>query len=93
MEVLLPFLGILFGLGWFVKILNYVIFDYYSTDMGKIGSFFMGTFMFYKKYELAEEKEKNKRISMQINNICAYVMLSVIAVLILSIIVFIIKIQ
>ena len=81
MEESLPYLGVFFGFGFVIKILNYSIFDYYKTDLGRAGSFIIGILMFYRKEERMNEKDKNKKVSKLINNICAYVMLAVIGIL------------
>lgn len=85
------YIGGLFVIAFFVKLFNYIIFDYYSTGFGRIGSLVMATFMFYKKDELDSEANKTKKVSKLINNVCGYILLSILglAILILTIMVFI----
>lgn len=80
LEILAPYLGILFVFCFFVKIINFIIFDYYQTSLGAIGSLLIGIFNYYKRYEINNEENKQKKVSKLINNICGYIMLSIIAI-------------
>lgn len=85
-EEIAPSIGVLFIIAWFIKILNYSIFDYYQNSLGRVGSLLIGTFTYYKRDEIANETNSNKRISKVVNNICGYILLGILAMLIIFII-------
>jgi hypothetical protein len=82
-ETLIPYLTTLFLVSWFVKIINFSIFDYYQTAFGKLGGLLLSTFQFYNKHEISDETNSKKRKSKVVNNVCGYIMLIVILISIL----------
>lgn len=84
MEIIASYLGLLFFVSTIVKIINYSIFDYYETGFGRIGTAFIGIFTHYKKYEIENEGNKTNKISKIVNNVCGYIMLSIVGIFILT---------
>ncbi len=80
MEIIAPYLGLLFVVSFLVKIINYSIFDYYKTGLGTMGSLLIGIFTHYKRYEIEDEEKKEKKVSKIVNNVCGYIMLSIIVI-------------